>query len=166
MISRFLVYSGLFLFLFSLETGFLSAFPTPWSWIPVVPAFALWFLNQKGSRIGMWYLLGWGVGSDILHRNPWGPDTLVALGMVILWAAFASRLFTARSLYGFLAFIISQWLWWFLVEAIFRFFGTTSIERMFDGFISFSLFRGMELILLAASIFWVEIRLREAHLRL
>lgn len=166
MIVRLLFYGVIFLVLFSFEAGFLSAFPAPWSWLPIMPALALWFLHQKGSRIGVWYLLGWGIGSDLLNRNPWGLETVTAIVMIVFWATFASRMFTARSLYGFLAFLLSEWFLWSFVEISFRFFGAAPAENAFLGFLSFSIFRGLGLLLLAAFLFLIDVRIREAHVRL
>lgn len=131
---RLLVYTGLFLLLIGIETGFLASLPFTQSFVPLVLSFSLAFFHVFSSRIGLWYILAWGVWYDLFGLSLWSSTTLVAVLLIVSLAYAGERLFSRQSLYGLLGITILAWILWIFVEALFRLGSQEPLSIAFDHF--------------------------------
>lgn len=163
--SRIFLYGLLFLVLIGIETGFLTALPFPLRTIPLVPILGIWFYHQMPSRIGLWYLLIWGIWYDLFALSLWSSKTVIALAMILVLIYASGRVFSRHSLYGLLGLALSVWIVWSLVEALFRFLSPSALELAFHGFMESQLFMLAGLLIGISLLFMLSLRVRE-HLRM
>ncbi len=159
--SRTLLYSLLFLFLVAMETGFLSSLPFPWSMIPLVPIIGVWLYHQIPSRIGVWYLLAWGIWYDYFALSLWSSKIVVALTMIVILVYASGRIFSRHSLYGLLGVSALILITWILVEALFRFFSPSPLSQAFSGFLLYQTVLLVEFLLGISLLFLGFLRVRE-----
>lgn len=166
MIPRFLFYGSLFLLLATVEGSFLSALGTWGGTIPLLPIVAIWLYHQWHSRIGIWYLVSWGIYNDLFARSVWVSLTLVGIGMAVVLIYTSRRLFSQRSLYGLESVGLVCLSVWVLFDALARFFAKDSLSLAFDQFGFDSLFHGIFLLFGLAVLFLLELRYRPRTRRL
>ncbi len=128
--GRLLLFGMLFLF----EISFLSSFPWPLPFLPLIPAVSLSLFHEKGSWKDLSLLLLWGIGRDILGLSSWMPSTIIAGSVGLVCFYVSRRLLTHRSLYGFLGLGIAAEITWTFVDALARFFAPYDLSRSFHSF--------------------------------
>lgn len=166
MIVRFLFYGSLFLLLATVEGSFLSGLGTLGSAIPLVPIVAIWLYHQWHSRIGIWYLVAWGIYNDLFAQSLWVSLTLVGMGMTLIMIYTSQRLFSQRSLYGLESVGLVCMFVWVLFDALARFFTKDPLSLTFDHFGFDVLTHGFFLLLGLALLFLVELHYRPRSRRL
>ena len=159
--SRLLLYSTLFLFLIAFETGFLGSLPLLFRLTPVIPIFGIWLYHQIPSRIGAWYLLGWGLWYDLFDLSLWSSQTVIAVTMIGILLYASRRVFSHQSLYGLLGLSVILWLDGTLVEALFRFFSTVELSVVFEGFLFERLIVLLELLLGIGGLFLLHLHVKD-----
>ncbi len=90
----------LFLLLTVFETSFLASLPRPFLYTPLVLAASVYLIQHRSSRIGLWWLLGYGLFLDVTHLGFTAAETIVYLITGILTYLVSRHMFTNRSLYG------------------------------------------------------------------
>tara|TARA_Y100000031_G_C8191767_1_gene371726 strand:- start:725 stop:1171 length:447 start_codon:yes stop_codon:yes gene_type:complete len=86
-----------------IETSFISSLPDPLCCVPLVLALAVYLIQYRGSKLGTWWLAGYGFYLDYMQIGIWPVETLIWLVIGILSWLLSQRLFTNRSLYGILS---------------------------------------------------------------
>ena len=159
--SRILLYGTLFLFLIIVETSFLSSLPPPFQAIPLVPIVGIWLFHQIPSRIGVWYLLGWGIWYDAFGLSLFASRIVIALVMIVILAYASGRVFSQHSIYGLFGLSVSVWIGWLLAEALFRFLSPSGLEIAFYGFLSRQSMILIEILIGTGLLFILSLRVRE-----
>ncbi len=85
-----------------IETSFVSSLTGPLCCIPLILALAVYLIQYRGSKLGIWWLAGYGLYLDYMQIGIWPVETLIWLTIGILSWLLSQRLFTNRSLYGIL----------------------------------------------------------------
>lgn len=97
---RFLIASGLFLFLFALQTSFINSLPGVLALTPLFFAINIYLIQHHSFGIATIWLLSFGLLLDILHIGDAPLETL-SYGLAAFAALLTSRnVFSNRSLYG------------------------------------------------------------------
>lgn len=159
--TRFLVYAGLFLILIGIETGLLTSLPFSHSFVPFVLAFALSLFHIFSSRIGLWYILVWGIWYDVFGLSLWSPLSFIALFMVAGLFYAGERLFSRQSLYGLFGMTFVAWGIWTVLDAAFRLTSQEPFHVAFDHFFITQTQWLLELLFFTSCWFLVFLRFRK-----
>ena len=156
--SRAILYSILFLVLISFETSFLSSWPIPWSIIPVLPIVGIWLYHQHESKIGLWYLIGWGLWHDYFDLPLWSSKTVIAILIIATIMYTSRRIFSHQSIYGLMGTGLLTMVSWTITETLFRFFSPSDLGIAFDKFISEQILILIFLLLGTALLFFIDLQ--------
>lgn len=156
--SRAILYSLIFLFLISFETSFLSSLYFLWYLVPVVPIVAIQLYHQHSSRIGLWYLFGWGIWHDYFSLSLWSSKTVIAIAMIIAVVYASKRIFSHQSVYGLIGTGFLSAIAWTVVEFIFRFFSPSNLGIAFDGFVKEQFAATIFLLAGLSAVFFISMR--------
>ncbi|MDA1038323.1 MAG: hypothetical protein O2877_01385 [bacterium] len=159
--SRFLLYLGIFVFLATLESSVISALIPPWNLLPLLVPIAIWFYHQKDSKIGIWFILCWGIWGDLFAISPWSARTIVSIILVLILVYASGRIFSNHSLYGLLGLGLMCGVGWVAVEGVFRFVSRTALPIAFDNFITSSAFVLIALLVQLVILFQFEERFKK-----
>ena len=114
---RLLASIALFLFLWTVEESFLSAWPIPGRYTPLLFASAVYLIQHVGSRTGVGWLIGYGFLLDFWQLGVIPGETILLLVVGVVTWILSRRLFTNRSFYGVVACSFSSWIFWQLLTA-------------------------------------------------
>jgi len=99
---RLIIASLLFIALATIETSFIASLPGVLALTPLVLMAAVYFIQHRGSMIGIWWLAGYGLFLDIMGIGYVAGETVIYLIVGVLSYLVSQRTFSNRSLYGVL----------------------------------------------------------------
>lgn len=99
---RIIIATLLLLALAAIETSFIASLPGILALIPLVLMAAVYFIQHRGSTIGIWWLAGYGLFLDVMGIGYVMGETVIYLIVGILAYLVSQRTFSNRSLYGVL----------------------------------------------------------------
>lgn len=95
------IWASLFLILLAIiETSLIASLPRPLSFTPLVLAVAVYTIQYRGSQLGIWWLVGYGLYLDIMYTSLLPTETILYLLIGLATFFVSKRIFTNRSLYG------------------------------------------------------------------
>ncbi len=118
MTLRLVTSIALFFLLYILEASFLSAWPVPWRFLPLVFASAVYVIQHFGSRVGVGWLVGYGLFLDLWQLGVIPGETAILLFVGVGAWIVSRRVFTNRSLYGVAACALASWTAWHLLTIL------------------------------------------------
>ncbi len=99
---RTIIATLLLIALVTIETSLIASLPGFLALIPLVLVAAVYFIQHRGSTIGIWWLAGYGLFLDIIGIGYVVGETVIYLIVGILAYLVSQRTFSNRSLYGVL----------------------------------------------------------------
>ncbi len=99
MTSIFLAFFTL-LFLTAVETSFFASLGAPLAYTPLLFTAAIYVIQHRGSTMGIWWLVGYGLYLDILQIGYMPGETIIYFVAGMLAFLLSRSIFSNRSLYG------------------------------------------------------------------
>ena len=161
--TRILVSSILFLILFFVETGLISALQAPLATTPLVFASAVYLIQHQGARSAAWWLPIYGSFLGLLHISV-APFEFLSYSAVSFITVFSARhIFSNRSFYGVCACLLTSYLSLAILQSAFLFLHTTITHRLVDWsvFLQFHTERILMLLLMILVLFPLAKRIRQ-----
>jgi len=99
---RIIIATLLLIALATIETSFIASLPGILALIPLVLVASVYFIQHRGSTIGIWWLAGYGLYLDVMGIGYVSGETIIYLAVGVLAYLVSQRTFSNRSLYGVL----------------------------------------------------------------
>ncbi|MBU0531744.1 MAG: hypothetical protein ABIG32_03945 [Candidatus Uhrbacteria bacterium] len=99
---RIITATLLLITLATIETSLIASLPGVLALIPLVLMAAVYFIQHRGSTIGIWWLAGYGLFLDVMGIGYGIGETVIYLIVGVLAYLVSQRTFSNRSLYGVL----------------------------------------------------------------
>lgn len=90
------------IFLTAVETSFFASLGAPLTFTPLLFTAAIYVIQHRGSTMGIWWLVGYGLYLDILQIGYMPGETIIYLAAGTLAFLLSRSIFSNRSLYGIL----------------------------------------------------------------